>query len=170
MDTHEQSTDAGTLPQYSLVLLGRGDPVPSEAEKLFARQLADARAQMTVDDADAWSFVLTCAVTSQGHVLGGVHLDIGPIGGNGPLAEERLAYLERTFVRPEYRRQGLATALLAKAITIAQEAGCWYIRCSNDWDNPAERALFIKSGFVLVDNTDEDPGPEPCYQAIRPLR
>ena len=38
------------------------------------------------------------------------------LGGAGPLAERELAYLERTLVRLEHRRQGLATALLRRAI------------------------------------------------------
>ena len=60
-------------------------------------------------------------------------MDCGPIGGAGPLADERLAYyLERTLVRPEHRRQGLATLLLRRALQAAAEAGCLYVRCSNN--------------------------------------
>jgi GNAT superfamily N-acetyltransferase len=168
MGTLEQSTM--TLPQYELRAIRRGDVIPAEAEELFARQLANVRTQEAADREGDWSFLLTLAVTPQGHVLGGVHLDLGPIGGGGPLGLERIAYLERTLVRPEYRRRGLATKLLAGAIGAAKGAGCWYVRCSNNWDNPAERALFLRCGFVLVDNNDEDPGSEPCYQAIRVLR
>jgi ribosomal protein S18 acetylase RimI-like enzyme len=108
-------------------------------------------------------------VTSDGHVLGGVHLDIGPIGGEGPLAKRKLAYLERTLVRPEYRRCGLATRLLREAMRAGREAGCLYIRCSNDWDNEAERRLFLKCGFALVDLNGETD-QEPCYFAVRPLQ
>ena len=103
-----------TLPEYDIEVYGNADPLPAEAEEMFQRQLADSRAALPEDrwDRDLWSFALTCAVTPDGHVLGGVHLDIGPIGGAGPLAKEKLAYLERALVRPECRRQGLATALL----------------------------------------------------------
>ena len=118
-------------------------------------------------DHGRWRFALVCAVTPHEHVLGGVHLDIGPVGGAGPIAEMTLAYLERTLVRPEYRRQGLATILLRSAVQVASEAGCEYIRCSNNWDNVAETALFRRCGFALVDLDGEE---EPCYLAVRPVR
>jgi len=158
------------LPDYAIKVYSNEDQIPPEAEQLFRTQLAYSRKPLPEnrDDRDKWRFALTCAVTESGQVLGGVHLDIGPIG-SGPLAEEKVAYLERTFVRPEYRRQGLATELLQKAIAVAREAGCQHLRCSNNWDNPAETALFRRCGFALVDlNGEEDE--EPCYLAVRPLR
>ena len=161
----------GDLPTFAIQVFTNGDVLPTEAEEMFAAQLADSRRPLPDDrpDRDEWRFALTCAVTPEGNVLGGVHLDIGPIGGAGPLAEAQLAYLERTLVRPELRRQGLATALLKRAIRVAADAGCEYIRCSNNWDNPAERALFRRCGFALVDYDGEDD-PEPCYKAVRPLQ
>jgi GNAT superfamily N-acetyltransferase len=152
-----------TLPQHEIRTYCNADRLPAEAEELFARQLADSRQQP-----DGWAFVLVCAVTPDEHVLGGVHLDCGPIGGAGPLATERLAYLERTLVRPECRKQGLATVLLNKALQVAADAGCLYVRCSNNWDNEAERQLFLDCGFALVD-IDGESDPEPCYLAVRPL-
>jgi ribosomal protein S18 acetylase RimI-like enzyme len=156
------------LPQYRLEVYSRGDLLPEEAEEMFAPQLADSRKPLPADR-DQWQFALTCAVTPAGHVLGGVHLDIGPIGGAGPLAEKKLAYLERTLVRSEYRRKGLGTILLRRAIEVAFEAGCEYIRCSNNWDNVAETALFRRCGFALVD-LDGEEEDEPCYLAVRPVR
>jgi ribosomal protein S18 acetylase RimI-like enzyme len=90
-------------------------------------------------------------------------------GGEGPLARRKLAYLERTLVRPEYRRRGLGTRLLCEAMRAGREAGCLYLRCSNDWDNEAERRLFLKCGFALVDLNGESD-QEPCYFAVRPLQ
>ncbi len=159
-----------SLPQHEIVVYRDADILPPEAEEMFAAQLADSRRRLAEDrwDREQWCFALTCAVTSGGHLLGGVHLDLGPIGGEGPLARWKLVYLERTLVRPEYRRCGLATRLLREAIQIGREAGCLYIRCSNDWDNEAERRLFLKCGFALVDINAEDE--EPCYLAVRPLQ
>lgn len=159
------------LPPYGIKVYTNDDLLPAEAEDMFARQLADSREALPQERPDRaqWRFALTCAVTSTGHVLGGVHLDIGPINGAGPIADKKLAYLERTLVRAEYRRQGLATILLRRAVQICSEAGCEYIRCSNDWDNPAETALLRRCGFALVDlNGEEDK--EPCYLAVRPVR
>ena len=160
-----------TLPEYKVVTFGDYDQLPAEAEELFQAQLADSRAPLPADreDRSDWRFALICAVAPGGQVLGGVHLDIGPIGGAGPLAKQRLAYLERTFVKPEFRRRGLATELLKSALHVAADASCEYVRCSSNWDNPAEMALFRKCGFALVDQDGEDD-PEPCYLAVRPLR
>lgn len=160
----------GSLPQHEIVVYHNGDKLPPEVEDLFATQLADSRRPLSKDrrDRDQWRFALACAMASGGHVLGGVHLDIGPIGGEGPLARRKLAYLERTFVRPEYRRRGLASRLLHEAIAVGREAGCLYIRCSNDWDNESERRLFLKCGFALVDLNGQADG-EPCYLAVRSL-
>jgi len=160
-----------SLPKYTVQVYGNEDQLPAEAEELFEKQLADSRRPLPEDRSDRgeWRFALTCAVNAGGHVLGGVHIDMGPIGGSGPLSKEKLAYLERTLVRAEYRRQGLATKLLRKAIEVAGENGCRHIRCSNNWDNPAETALLGKCGFALVDiNGEEDE--EPYYLAVRPLQ
>jgi GNAT superfamily N-acetyltransferase len=151
------------LPKYEIRTYGNADLLPAEAEEQFAGQLAESRRSPR-----PWAFVLTCAVTADEHVLGGGHLDCGPIGGAGPLADERLAYLERTLVRAEYRRQGLATMLMRRALQVAADAGCLYVRCSNNWDNESERRLFLDCGFALVDMDGEDD-PEPCYLAVRPL-
>jgi len=160
-----------SLPRHEIVVYHKADTLPQEAEEMFAAPLADSRRPFPEDrwDRDQWCFALACAVTSDGHVLGGVHLDIGPIGGEGPLARRKLAYLERTLVRPEYRRHGLATRLLREAMQVGREAGCLYIRCSNDWDNEAERRLFLTCGFALVD-LDGETDSEPCYFAVRPLQ
>lgn len=164
-----ESIIRGVLPDHTVQTFGPHDRLPHEAEELFASQLASSRRQFVSEPNGPWVFILICAVTPNGHVLGGVHLDLGPIGGAGPLAEQRLAYLERTLVRPEYRRRGLATELLRQAIRAAADAGCLYIRCSANWDNPAETALFLKCGFALVD-IDGENDPEPCYLAVRPLK
>lgn len=158
------------LPDLDVCVYGNGDDLPAEAQELFRRQLLDSGGLASGGPAaiTCWCFRLVCAVTPDEHVLGGVHLDIGPIGGSGPLATEKLAYLERTLVRPEYRRRGLATRLLLEACNVAGAMGCLYVRCSNDWDNPAERALFLRCGFALIDLNGEDD-EEPCYLAVRPL-
>lgn len=159
------------LPQYDIRVYGNADELPKAAEDLFASQLADSRKPLPCERGERgeWQFLLTCAVTPAGEVLGGVYLDVGPVNGAGPIADRELAYIERTFVRPEYRRQGLATEILRRSILAATEADCEYIRCSNNWDNPAETALFRRCGFALVDVNGEDD-EEPCYVAVRPVR
>ncbi len=158
------------LPKYRIKVSRKGDLLPAEAEHLFSRQLTESRRPLPQDrwDRHLWNFALIYAVTPGGHVLGGIHLDLGPIGGSGPLAKEKLAYIERTLVRPKYRRHGLGTRLLEHAIRVARRAGCLYLRCSNNWDNKAERRLFLKCGFALID-LDGESDPEPSYLAIKSL-
>ncbi len=69
-------------PAYEIRVYSNGDSLPAEAERLFEAQLADSRSAAAAGlVSDSWSFVLVCAVTADNLVLGGVHLDIGPIGG-----------------------------------------------------------------------------------------
>ncbi len=140
-----------SLPDYRIETYRNDDVLPAEAEELFADELSDSRQALPEhrEDRDQWYFRLTCAVTSTGGVLGGVHLDIGPRN-FGPLGHELIAYVEHGFVRPEHRRQGVGTALLCAAIEVARDEGCLIMRCNVSWQNPAEIALCRKCGFALA--------------------
>jgi GNAT superfamily N-acetyltransferase len=159
-----------TPEEHSIAVFGNGDILPSGAEEMFAAELADSRRPFPPErpDRGLWRFALICAIGPGGEVLGGAHLDIGPVNGAGPLAASKLAYLERIFIRPERRRRGIGTRVLRKAIQAVSEAGCLCIRCHNSWDNEAERRLFLRCGFALVDLNDGDAG-ERSYLAVRPL-
>ena len=126
------------IPSYEVGSHGNDDRLPEDAESLFAKELESSRRPLPEDRADrgCWRFACICAVTPAGHVLGGVHLDIGPIN-FGPLSKEKLAFLEAVFVRPEYRRRGVGTRIMQEAISVARDAGCLHIRCNVAWDNPA---------------------------------
>jgi len=152
-----------SLPTYTVVVCRTGDTLRAEAEEMFADELAHSR--RCVDSPDGpWRFINVCAVTDDDHVLGGAHLDTGPIS-FGPLAAEKLAYLEMARVRPAYRGHGLGTKLLGIACQAAREAGCLYVRCNVRWDNPAAIRMYRKCGFALADISEE--GGE--YFAMRPL-
>jgi len=158
----------GNVPEYTVQSFGNGDSPPAEAEELFSKELAYSREPLPEGraDRDRWQFACICAVSSSGGVLGGVHLDIGPIN-FGPLAHEKLAFLENVFVRPEYRQNGIATTLMQEASAIAKAAGCLYMRGNVKWDNPAAIALYRESGFALADISDADEGGE--YFILKPL-
>lgn len=161
----------GQVSDFEIKVYHNNSELPVKAEELFARQLADSRQQLPLDrpDFDQWQFALVCAVAHNMDVLGGVYLDIGPINGSGPLANQKLAYLERIWIQPEYRRHGIASVLLQQAIQVAADSGCEYIRCSCDWKNEAEMALFRRCGFALVDlNSEKDE--DPSYLAVRPVQ
>lgn len=171
-DAIQEITDTlgerGTCPAYDVVVYGRDDQLPEEAEHLFREELADSRHALPEDrpDRDRWRFACVCAITPAGHVLGGVHFDMGPVN-SGPLADEKIAILERVLVRPEYRRLGVATRLLGRALAVAKEAGCAHMRCNANWSNPAEIALYKKCGFALADIGEDDQAGE--YFTVRPL-
>ena len=139
------------LPPYNIHVYGNKDELPTEVEEVFRDELAESRKPLPKDrpDRDQWQFRCICAVTESGHVLGGVHFDMGPRN-FGPLADDRIAYVEQGLVRPEYRCHGLGTTLLCKAIEVAREEGCQLMRCNTRWENPAEIALFKKCGFALA--------------------
>ncbi len=153
------------LPEFDIRVHHKGDALPPEAEDMFASELAGSRKALPPErpDRDAWRFALVCAVTESGHVLGGVHLDTGPIN-FGPVASDLLAFVEAVFVREDYRRQGLGSLLMRRAVEEAAAMGCSYLRCSADWNNAAEVALYRSCGFALVDISDEEE-----YLAVRSL-
>ena len=154
-------------PSYEVKCYGNDDHLPDEAEVLFAKELEDSRTLLAEDraDRDCWRFACVCAVTADGHVLGGVHLDIGPIN-FGPLGDEKLAFIEQVFVREEFRRCGIGTKVLEHAVSVAREAGCIHMRCNVKWDNPAAIALYRKCGFALTDVDEEQCG---WYFVVKPL-
>lgn len=155
------------IPIYEVRSYDSDDLLPAEAEKLFAKELEYSRNALpeTGIGRDCWRFACVCAVTTEDHVLGGVHLDIGPLS-FGPLAEEKLAFVEGVFVRPEYRRRGVGTRIMQQAVSVARDAGCLHLRCNVKWDNPGAIALYRKCGFALTDITDEGVGE---YFVVKPL-
>ena len=158
-----------SLPQYKIEVYGNEDVLPEQAEELFANELAGSRALPKLDrpDAGKWRFACICAVTESGEVLGGAHMDMGPVN-FGPLSEDKLAYLEHLLVREEYRQQGLGTQLLQKLVQVAKAAGCQYIRYNVRWDNPAAIAVAKKCGFALTDISEE--GEDGRYFTVKPLQ
>lgn len=153
------------LPHYRIHVFDTDVVLPDEAEELFREELTDSRTPLSPDrpDRDQWEFRTICAVVDSEHVLGGIHLDLGPRN-FGPFATDRIAFVEHGIVRPEFRRHGLGTALLQKAIEVARAEGCQCMRCNVSWANPAEMALFKKCGFALACIDDGE------YFAAKPLQ
>ena len=61
-------------------------------------------------------------------------------------------YLEDLYVRPEFRKRGIGTALLAQVAHIAREESCTFIRWSVlDWNEPALN-LYASLGACILNN------------------
>ena len=61
-------------------------------------------------------------------------------------------YLEDLYVRPEFRRRGIGTALLAQVAHTAQEENCRFVRWAVlDWNQPA-LDLYASLGAGLLNN------------------
>lgn len=132
---------------YTIRVYSNGEMLPVEAEELFKNELADSRRPRI--NANQWRYLNLCAVDRSGRVLGGAHLDVGPMD-FGPLATDRVAYLENLFIFPEHRRQRMGTALLLRAVEEAGRTGCNHVRCNVSWENPAAIATYRNAGFALT--------------------
>ena len=61
-------------------------------------------------------------------------------------------YLEDLYVRPEFRKRGIGTALLAQVAHTAQEENCRFVRWAVlDWNQPA-LDLYASLGAGLLNN------------------
>jgi ribosomal protein S18 acetylase RimI-like enzyme len=58
-----------------------------------------------------------------------------------------ILYVQDLFTLPEYRRRGVATALLHRAIAIAREGGAHRLQLLTDGENVSARALYASRGF-----------------------
>lgn len=59
-------------------------------------------------------------------------------------------YLDTLVIRPHYRRQGIATALIQHAIEVAKAKGFGKIALNCEADNEAAYQLYKKNGFARM--------------------
>lgn len=155
------------LPDYEIKVYGDEDTLPDEAESLFTDELTYSRTPLPKDRPDhgKWRFACVCAVTEDGHVLGGVHMDMGPKN-FGPLADERFAVIESRKLRDEAKGT-LEEPLLAAAVQAARKARCTHIQGQVSWNESDDVAAFKACGFAVTDLTG--PGERDLYFAMKPL-
>lgn len=60
------------------------------------------------------------------------------------------AHVNELYVRPAYRREGVADALLAEAESWAEERGCVYVSLHVHRGNDAARALYEDRGYDVT--------------------
>ncbi len=59
-------------------------------------------------------------------------------------------YLEDLYVRPEFRKRGIGTALLAQVAHIAREEKCTFVRWAVlDWNEPALNLYASLGAYIL---------------------
>jgi ribosomal protein S18 acetylase RimI-like enzyme len=80
-------------------------------------------------------------------------------------------YVDSLATAGEFRRRGVAAALLARAEALAHEHGCTHIALETELENTAARALYRSAGF---EETDVLPPVEPdlgegYVSLVRPL-
>ena len=155
-------------PAYAIHAYGNDDDLPAALEELFADELAYSREPLPVDreDRGKWRFVCACAVTPEGRVLGGIHVDMGPKN-FGPLADELYAMIERWHVEVGCDKQAMEEALFAEAIRAARDAGCTHIQAQVSWNEADDVRALRACGFALTDLTG--PGEGDLYFAMKPL-
>jgi ribosomal protein S18 acetylase RimI-like enzyme len=112
---------------------------------------SDARFDEFVNDPsfapDLWQ------VAFDGDTIAGQILNyLGPVEGDGT----RVGWTEGISVQPEYRRRGLARALLARSIGIVRDAGAAYAALGVDLRNPNHAAdLYTSMGYRIVSESFE---------------
>lgn len=92
-------------------------------------------------------------VAFDGDTIAGQILNyLGPVEGDGT----RVGWTEGISVQPEYRRRGLARALLARSIRVVRDAGAAYAALGVDLRNPNHAAdLYTSMGYRIVSESFE---------------
>lgn len=111
------------------------DQVEQATREYFSKNLASALSR-------TWVVAVDGAVAAVGTLA---FFTRPPYPGNLAGVE---AYLLNMYTLPEFRRRGLAKAILTQAMAFAQEAGCGKV-----WlhASPAGRALYEEQGFRAND-------------------
>lgn len=61
----------------------------------------------------------------------------------------RVAWLEDMIVHPDWRHQGIGSALLKRALDVCQTEGCQRITLLSDGDNLTAQRFYQKHGFSV---------------------
>jgi len=110
----------------------------------------------TEENVARWrSWVLEVHEEEGGHVLVAEAEGVGPVGFvlfrsrvERPLwTPRRTAIIYDLYVRPDWRRRGIGTALLEEAMKIVMQEGATHVRISVLADNEPALRLYKKLGF-----------------------
>ncbi len=120
------------------------------------------------DPGDDGDYHFFAALDERGCFLGGAVIDVKEMG-FGPLADVTIGFLEFVHVAEEFRKQGIAKALVGRALEFAWGRGAGNVRTRVDYENRASIALFRGLGWAFVPEEDPD-SEEPVleYTAVMP--
>ena len=79
-------------------------------------------------------------------------------GSRRPAPPPRALYVDSLATAPDFRRRGVARALLERVTEEARERGCTHVALETELENSAARALYRSAGFR---ETDTFPSLEP---------
>lgn len=112
--------------------------MPASADDSFA-----VRLQAITQDPDSRALVATV----DGEVAGMVVLEVTPYA---PLFAQRAVHAHYLHVREDYRRHGVGRALLAAAVTFAEEVGAEHIMTSVPPQMRDTQRFYARLGFAPV--------------------
>jgi ribosomal protein S18 acetylase RimI-like enzyme len=95
---------------------------------------------------------LWCVAFDGDRIAGQILNYLGPAEADGTV----IGWTESISTQPEYRRRGLARALLARSIRIVRDAGATYAALGVDTQNPRQaQTLYESMGFRIVSESFE---------------
>ncbi len=140
------AVSSGQSPALQFVEVSADDPrsmeLIGEVQAVYRRLYGgEDDSPMSADEFEAPSGTFLLAMDAQGHPIGCVGLR---------RHEEHVAEIKRMYVRPEYRRQGYARALLVAAEDGARRLGYAAIVLETGQVQPEAMALYVGHGYQPI--------------------
>lgn len=125
-----------------IVTIGKSNAhlLATVAGEVFDHPVDDARLAAFVDQPQH----LLCVALHDGLVVGQARAIVHSHPDKAPDL-----YIDNLGIAPAYRRQGLATRLLAEIVRLGRERGCRELWVCTERDNEAARALYRSLGWRM---------------------
>ncbi|WP_232687563.1 GNAT family N-acetyltransferase [Halobacterium zhouii] len=138
MQIRDATPDDAPTVKSELLVPGFRETTAADPEfsELDEDGVADASIDYWLDEDDRVLFVAECDGDLVGHISGGRH-DSPPIYTRGPRT-----HVDGLYVKPDYRLEGVASALFDRIEEWARERGCEYMGVSAHVDNAAAVEMY----------------------------